>query len=399
MNVNLADMNGESSNSENDQHNECSKHCNGPANGARPKMKHIVCNIPNGLVNNVENEAAKVNNNEPVTSEEKCTKTDSNLVFPVAKVLNGINSNKTSCSDEDNCMDSYLRNNVNFNSQVDKCPLKVRNCAAIGPPNGQELDVKNHQWRDDSSSSDTGNEGEDILSAADECCIYTYKGDQLADLPSSFFRLDIQGGVEHSASGGEMPRTRHVCENQDNCGSSSPEMDFLEMDFDPGPSCGQYSDDEDSDSCELRDEEAAFSPIEPVEFPPESVPVQVSACDMADCFRSTSSSTPDDSNGAMLPLPPTPPPPPPCVSSQGTLASAKINPDSASLSSPTSWLPRDTRGHHCTGADLCSPGEVDDGGYENIADNVNASLYHCLMAKRLLMGKKSFSSEDPLRMV
>lgn len=55
----------------------------------------------------------------------------------------------------------------------------------------------------------------------EECCIYTYKGDssQMADLPSSFFRLDF------------LPSRQHQ-----NSRNSSPDMDYLEMDFDPGPS-------------------------------------------------------------------------------------------------------------------------------------------------------------------
>lgn len=60
----------------------------------------------------------------------------------------------------------------------------------------------------------------------EECCIYTYKGDsnQMADLPSSFFRLDLMPSKPNGTSR-----------------NSSPDMDYLEMDFDPGPSNDRYS--------------------------------------------------------------------------------------------------------------------------------------------------------------
>ncbi|KAK6624734.1 hypothetical protein RUM44_011594 [Polyplax serrata] len=94
----------------------------------------------------------------------------------------------------------------------------------------------------------SGNEGDDGLSG-DDFCIYTYKGDQFADLPNSLFPAEI---VEHD--GDEHHRENHYEANQrrgnqqqdeerSNPGSS-PEMDYLEMDFDPGPSLEQDSEDE-----------------------------------------------------------------------------------------------------------------------------------------------------------
>lgn len=67
----------------------------------------------------------------------------------------------------------------------------------------------------------------------DEHCVYTYKGAEVgSDLPESFFNLGV-----------------NVQNNQDRASRcSSPEMDFLEMDFDPGPSNGQ---DSDSDNASL----------------------------------------------------------------------------------------------------------------------------------------------------
>lgn len=60
----------------------------------------------------------------------------------------------------------------------------------------------------------------------DEHCVYTYKGAEMgSDLPESFLYLGMNvpnGGARNSCS--------------------SPDMDYLEMDFDPGPSNGQDSD-------------------------------------------------------------------------------------------------------------------------------------------------------------
>lgn len=93
----------------------------------------------------------------------------------------------------------------------------------------------------------------------EECCIYTYKGDssQMADLPSSFFRLDF------------MPSRQHP-----NSRNSSPDMDYLEMDFDPGP-----SNDRDSSSGSefdgAREDEEKMFPAEASSLPvqqPSSIP-------------------------------------------------------------------------------------------------------------------------------
>nr|XP_022904620.1 uncharacterized protein LOC111416758 [Onthophagus taurus] len=74
-------------------------------------------------------------------------------------------------------------------------------------------DIRNFRLTNDSD--------DDNLSISDDGCIYTYKGDQDADLPVSFFSLDIPQEVA----------AQSVCRGH----NYSPEMDYLEMDFDPGP--------------------------------------------------------------------------------------------------------------------------------------------------------------------
>lgn len=122
----------------------------------------------------------------------------------------------------------------------------------------------------DDSSSDTGND--DYSLGSKDGCIYTYRGgEHLADLPSSFFSLDmglpldkhlplppnypipLQGNREHGSR------------------ASSPDMDFLEMDFDPVPSCEVDTGEESTSDVELDAASNISEEIEPVDrkTPPE----------------------------------------------------------------------------------------------------------------------------------
>ncbi|KAM3963284.1 uncharacterized protein ACR2FA_002648 [Aphomia sociella] len=110
------------------------------------------------------------------------------------------------------------------------------------------------------SSSDTGND--DYSLGSEDGCIYTYRGGQhLADLPSSFFSLDMGLPLDKHLP---VPPNYQV-QNQVAPGgehgsrASSPDMDFLEMDFDPGPSCEVDTGDESSPDEEL---EAASNMLE-----------------------------------------------------------------------------------------------------------------------------------------
>lgn len=73
--------------------------------------------------------------------------------------------------------------------------------------------------------SSSGNEGD--MSDGEDYCIYTYKGNDDAIHLNQQQELN-QGHAENREA-----------EGQNHSGRSSPEMDFLEMDFDPGPSCEQ----------------------------------------------------------------------------------------------------------------------------------------------------------------
>lgn len=71
------------------------------------------------------------------------------------------------------------------------------------------------------------------MSDGEDYCIYTYKGNDDAVYLAQKEEIN-QGQLEECEE-----------EGQYHSGRSSPEMDFLEMDFDPGPSCEQVLNDYD----------------------------------------------------------------------------------------------------------------------------------------------------------
>lgn len=104
---------------------------------------------------------------------------------------------------------------------------------------------------DDDSSSDTGND--DYSLGSEDGCIYTYRGgEHLADLPSSFFSLDMGLPLDKHLPMPNYPGPQGAGAGRDQASrASSPDMDFLEMDFDPGPSCEVDTGDESSPDADL----------------------------------------------------------------------------------------------------------------------------------------------------
>lgn len=145
-----------------------------------------------------------------------------NGAYPKIKAThsNGVNTYENGGSNQ--YVDTALQSTSEVsNKQIDCQPENGGCCSGVIPR--VPIQKKHVDYDRNSSSED------------EECCIYTYKGgdsSQMADLPSSFFRLDF---VPSRTNG--------------NSRNSSPDMDYLEMDFDPGPSNGQdsTSDSESSD--------------------------------------------------------------------------------------------------------------------------------------------------------
>lgn len=133
--------------------------------------------------------------------------------------VNGVpfNMNFTSARKKDSDSLLSLTKSDKVNDHKSNSPIKCDTLASsisVGNCNGKNKDVK-FKYCQFSDEDD-----EDALSISDDGCIYTYKGDQDADLPISFFSLDMPA---------ESPNPINRIQ------SASPEMDFLEMDFDPGP--------------------------------------------------------------------------------------------------------------------------------------------------------------------
>ncbi|XP_046396772.1 uncharacterized protein LOC124163740 [Ischnura elegans] len=231
--------------------------------GARRKKKCIPYNIPS--VNNSD----KLNNADSMRRSRRRRILDHDKVNTSHRLGNSVHEEDVSESDEDEIngptrqrngyvksaqgvdvndktedpndfqLDSYIRNNVaGFEPNLNKCPDKK-----------EDSDSKVNLSSDSDNDGDVEDEEDDGLSA-DECCIYTYRGDRegVADLPY-LFGVDgqeadnvanVDAMVNIGRRLGDVPPPR----------CSSPEMDFLEMDFDPGPPTGRDSDESGRDSQE-----------------------------------------------------------------------------------------------------------------------------------------------------
>lgn len=329
-------------------------------------------------------------------------------------------------------------------------------------PNGPDLD---------DTSSDTGND--DYSVGSDDGCIYTYRGgEHLADLPSSFFSLDMGLPVDNHLPPPPLFAARpdpFIEERQGGVSrASSPDMDFLEMDFDPGPSCEVDSNDESTSDIDLEplplnnmsdSEDNGF--VNPVVIPPPLVdndtklplklcePKLSNMCEtgyldseeLPSCSsRDVTKAKDEASDPYYAPQPSTSRESYPVVSEAVNQMQSITEPITSSPECPepekqTSGLlitHTDSKGevklvrrtclkcpgresimHHNTSGDLVSPGEVINGelpetvsswNLSNItkgtnessnADcnraNLSSALYHCTMAKKLMVEKPNTS--------
>lgn len=401
-------------------HNNCSKLCSVPIGGVRPKVKQHFCNIGN--------EPVKVNN---------IAMQNGSISEKYSGLQNGASCSSSSSSSsvnnkmiekESNDEDCY-RNNVDSLNVIDKCPSKVKNQESKLNKNDKSQGyVNNQKWSFGDDESSSGNEGDEALSN-DDCCIYTYKGDQFADLPSSFFKLDMMTNGLDQPGEGEPPKEAPAEENERSHSGSSPDMDFLEMDFDPGPSIEQDSE-EDFDC--YNSKEKTDNNVSPV---PDLPNEQVTENDLSgdnnqnpnrDSEIETVSVKLENDLGISINVrnhvspEPQPGPSNACASlcsptKQLIFTSHNKCTDSNICGVPrTCWPARDSWGHHCSSGDLCSPGdtsEIEPG--ETLAlwnagnlriqgeaspdtrkYNLHSALYHCIMAKRLVMDKKGSLTEN-----
>lgn len=156
--------------------------------GAIPKTKNFLKNSQNGKKN------VKLNNNIE------------NITSPI---------NDPSCSNLCKNRFSKTMENTLVNNSVDM-ERRLKDFENT-EPRVNLLNQENLNNESDSSSSEDND-----LSVSDDGCIYTYKADSVPDLPDLFNNL-------------EMPVINNEPNDQRE-NTSSPEMDFLEMDFEPEPS-------------------------------------------------------------------------------------------------------------------------------------------------------------------
>ncbi|XP_043281389.1 uncharacterized protein [Venturia canescens] len=360
-------------------------------------------------------------------------------------------SANVSSLESEKIFDSDIRNNVDYTFGIEKCPAKVScskesssdvgnysnsytseismnnigarigstshgTCCYLRPNiNGCREDGEGPsgtQRRDeaDRRDSSSGNEGD--LSDVEDYCIYTYKGNDDAVEPLNA-RQPMNPGNEDEL----------VAAGQPNSGRSSPEMDFLEMDFDPGPSCEQDTGDSDlasinediqnltldnvdSDPLLLNDlsgGKVAVSRQQSVVTPEVTVTKQrehnVSNYeDQRDNEIASTSNRPTNCTS----------PDSQCMPS----TSAGLRKwEATSLNRSIGCPLRESYSYHNTSGDLISPGENRDteaelwaencsvsvpesANFNTRKNNLSSTLYHRMMAKKLMLNKQTTFSQS-----
>ncbi|XP_012277600.1 uncharacterized protein LOC105698161 isoform X2 [Orussus abietinus] len=281
----------------------------------------------------------------------------------------------------------FLRPNINGNKEV------------AGPSGMQKVSHREQERRDSSS----GNEGD--MSDGEDYCIYTYKGND------DSICLDIKQQQRQEQI--EV----HEVDGQHHSDRSSPEMDFLEMDFDPGPSCEQDTGDSDLASINEDVQNIALDNVEA-----DAVSLNDLSSGRVVSRQSLSSSTQNkqesskDVNHETNHLGTD-------MESRPDEGVNQTNSLSRSLWIPststgirrweatglyrTSGCPlRESHGHHNTNGDLISPSDSRDTDAELWADsstvsvpessnlnsrknNLSSTLYHRMMAKKLMLNKQA----------
>ncbi|XP_031366926.1 uncharacterized protein LOC102671489 isoform X1 [Apis dorsata] len=297
-------------------------------------------------------------------------------------LLNNIGGSIGSTSQGTCC---FLRPNINGNREI------------AGPSGLQKNTQREQNERRDSSS---GNEGD--MSDGEDYCIYTYKGND--DAVHLIQKEEInQGQVEE-----------HEEEEQCHSGRSSPEMDFLEMDFDPGPSCEQDTGDSDLASINEDIQNIALDNVDPDPVLNDLSSGKVVTKQGIATTSQNSKQSVQNVNNAEIQQ---------CSSSNPYNPESSIKPNY-----PSPWMPstsnaigkwetskmyrntrcplRESYGYHNTSGDLISPGDNRDSDAElwvesssaSIPENSNlnsrrvnlsSTLYHRMMAKKLMLNKQA----------
>ncbi|XP_012227594.1 uncharacterized protein [Linepithema humile] len=350
-----------------------------------PNLATIKSNDDIDMKNNVDYLSAiekcpsKVSCSSDSSPEADCSWTPKS--YGSKRVLNNISGSIGSTSQGTCC---FLRPNINGSREL------------AGPSGLQRTSQREQVERMDSSS---GNEGD--MSDGEDYCIYTYKGNDDAIHLNQQQELN-QGHAEN-----------HEAEGQNHSGRSSPEMDFLEMDFDPGPSCEQDTGDSDLASINEDIQNIALDNVEPDPVLNDLSSGKVVSRQGLVTTPQTSKQSTQNVNHTTFQQ---------CTNNQPAIEqsvkstySAPWMPstssgtgrwDSATLYRNTGCPLRESYGYHNTSGDLISPGDNRDSDSElwaepstaSVPDNSNlnarrvnlsSTLYHRMMAKKLMLNKQA----------
>ncbi|EFN81319.1 uncharacterized protein LOC105186072 [Harpegnathos saltator] len=348
-----------------------------------PDLPIIKPNDDIDMKNNVDYASAiekcpsKVSCSSDSSPEADCSWTSKS--YGSKRILNNISGSIGSTSQGTCCV---LRPNINGSREV------------AGPSGLQWIPQREQVERMDSSS---GNEGD--MSDGEDYCIYTYKGND--DMIHLDQKEELnQGHAEDRGAAGQY-----------HSGRSSPEMDFLEMDFDPGPSCEQDTGDSDLASINEDIQNIALDNVEPDPMLNDlSSGKVVSRQTMTAVSQNSRQSTQNVNHTAFQQ----------CINNQPAIEqsvkstySAPWMPstssgrwESTSLYRNTGCPLRESYGYHNTSGDLISPGDNRDSDSELWAEpstaavqdnsnlnarrvNLSSTLYHRMMAKKLMLNKQA----------
>lgn len=231
-----------------------------------------------------------MNNNTTSTVNTSASSSSGGAPKNVQKI-NGTDNSNFNCSRETSGVNSSTL--VASAGKINEPPCNTcqRSSPAVDVQSiNQSCNANNSRQKLSTAHMSTDDEEEECADSDDQYCVYTYKGDGssqqptrlAADLPSSFFKVHpSDSSCAHSSSSSSgipslepsSSSSSHCCHstsrlhngtihnpsavniNQNNNAMYSPDMDFLEMDFDPGGSgdgCCD-GDDEDDDEDVVRD--------------------------------------------------------------------------------------------------------------------------------------------------
>ncbi|CAG4946947.1 unnamed protein product [Colias eurytheme] len=212
-----ANINSASCNERSEEHINSSEKKDGPNEAANKNSGKIPCNATSSPFEKQVAGSSKCasNLNKSVSQCEKPCSQVNNTCATKPNLLCDINEPSTSGI------------SVASSSKLEPMPSSSETKDKKRP---SSLRLKRPIVDGEDSSSDTGND--DYSLGSEDGCIYTYRGVIPAAMPA---------GPQQAAPNPRAPGSR----------VSSPDMDFLEMDFDPGPSCEADTGDESTPEADI----------------------------------------------------------------------------------------------------------------------------------------------------